>query len=626
MSFKTTLAMLALLGGLVAFWFFYSAEAPSTPDAERDQARLVARFQPGDHAFISITRPATPTVSAVVMSRASAKEKWKLEQPAGGEADQTEADGILSTIEVLESKRKIESPDDRKLGLDPARLRLEIGQGDKAVTILFGDDDHTGKNVFARVAGRKEAHLVPSYAFTRLDRKPSDFRDKSLFTVDRWQVQRISIAAPGEAGGAKPLVSFKKDGDRWALDAPDSDLADRQKVEDLLGAAQGTKAREFPFESPDGAALAASGLKPPRFVVTLDGGETGGGAQSLEIGGQVPDEKTAYYAKRSDRPDIVKIDKALVEALSLDPEPWRSKTLYPFVRDRATAIDIRKPGAPEALARLERNDSPGAADNRWRFVAPEAAGADDVAVEELLRALQDLAIVATPSRKVVDPENFGLSDKQALLVTIETPKEKHAARLGKASMRPDGYYASREGRPAAYEVLFPRAPVVRHAFAALRDKALLSRSGADVSRLDVKKANARARPYVRMPDGWTTPERTADAATLDRLATELAGLRAERIILPPEDLGTLGLKLPWLEATVAFQTEGEPPARIELGRAAPDGDGFHARLVRGSGAPVYFVLRKDVVDALDKESIVPVPVPVPGSEPAPPTGSAGTPK
>jgi hypothetical protein len=611
MTGKSTLALLALGGAVAAWVIFFEGSQETSEEAAKARRMVLPGLKAAEVRALTITRPRDPTATAVVVRRApesdadGGKGRWHVVLGAAtATADATEVDSALSTLEFLEKKTTAPAAAAGDLGLGTPRLVVEVERASGKSALEVGDEDITGKLAWVRLAGSSgEVAAVPSYVHSRLDRRAFDFREKGLFTLDRWSASRITVT-----GADGKSVSFKKDGE-WLMDAPETDFADRTRVEDLLGAAHGAKAKEFVAEPADAAALAAAGLAPPRFVVAL---EAGSEKQALEVGGRDEASK-ALLARKAGADAIVRIDDALAAHLVVDPEHWRSTSLLGPIRDRVEALEVRRPGEGAPLARVVREGDSG-----WRFAAPRTATADRDAVEGAVRAVQGLTVVATAAKRIEDAENFGLDERRALVVTLETAKEKRSFRLGKESPRENGVFVRKDGKDSALEVVFPEAGVLREAATALRDRTLVARASFDVARIDIRRKQG-ARSYVRLPEGgWTTPDAAADVASLETLAHDLATLRAERILRSGEDLSGTGLASPWLTASVGWTSAEEPELLLELGKVTPEGDGFHARLRHGEDV-VAFALRRALVDALDREHTA---APAPAPPPAPPTSAA----
>jgi len=620
MTGKSTLALLAAFGALTAYVLFYEAGEGTSEDAAKASKLLVPGVKAADVRGIKILRPRDAADAPVVIARAEGKDalegkgKWRITAPVSAAADPTEVDGALSTIEFLEKKAALPGADAKAVGLETPRLKVEIERASGTTAIEIGEDDPVaGKQVYARVAGSPEVFAIDASAFGRLDRRANDFRDRAILTLDRWQVSRASLA--GEGG--KPALSFKKDGDHWVMDAPETDFADRVKVEDLVRVASEARAKDFVAEPADAAALEASGLARPRFTVTL---EAGAEKQSLEVGAALT-ATADVHARRAGAALVVTVDETLAKQLNLDPEHWRSASVLPPSGDRIEALEVRRADQPAPEARLVRE----ASGDGWAFAAPRTATADAEAVAGLLSAIRDLTVIATPAKTVDDPANFGLDDRRALVVTIETAKEKRSFRLGKASARESGWYVQREGRTSVQETIFEKAPLVIDARTALRDRTLLGRPASEVARIDVSRAKGAGRAYVHLPDGrWSTHEAKADDAALSELAEGLATLRAERIIGAPADLTGTGLQAPWLTATVTWRDAAEAPAVIALGKVLPEGSTFHARLTRGDES-IVFAVPKALVDALDADHVAAPEAPKGAGDAPPASGPPAAP-
>lgn len=611
MSFKTTLVLFLVATAVVGFYFF-ADKGPSTEELAKTAKRVFPDWTSGDIVKISIAAPATATAGVVLSREKKDDAPWRLEKPVAVEASREAVDSLLSNAQYAERQEKYDEYDARSLGLDAPRARVVFGKADgRELVLLFGREDPTGKYVYAQVEGQKPALVLPERLWESLVKKAEDLREKRIFTLDTWTIDRVTLEGAREGN----KIRFKKDGDFWLIDGPEPEHADKRKVDELVSTLTGLRVKRF---IEDGATdLEKYGLKSPNATVTLEGK---GATETALFGGKAEGGPNEVYARRGERPDVVTVDDKLTSLVHWDLDRWRSKTLLHIGRERIESIEVRP--ADGAAARLVHQGF------EWRFAEPRTATADTRAADDLSRALGEIEVARVAREKPDDLANFGL-DRPAV-ATVTTPKAKHGFKLGRASARENGWYAQREGKEAVLEIVFPQAQSLIHMWPVLRDKQLTSLAPEDVVRLEVARDGGEAQPFVRLPEGggWSTPGGAkVDAAAANEVAAKLAELDAARILAPVEDPVATGLKAPWLSirATVKPKAEGAALETIviELGKATAERD-RHARLVRGDET-IHFTLAEDAVNVLAKELRLPeekeTPKDAPKDVPAPATGT-----
>jgi hypothetical protein len=598
MNFKTTIVLLVtalLVGG---FYLFVDRQRPTTEDLEKQARRLFHDWKSEEVVRIDIAR--TDTASAeIVLARADTAAPWRLEKPLATDADGREVDSLLSSMAYADRARPEAERDfdPRAIGLDAPRARATFRLADKGErTIAFGKDDLSGKNVYAQVDGGAVV-LAPKRVYDAVAKDPADLRARALFSVDRWNVDRVTLRGP------RMTLRFRRDDDRWLLEEPEEDVADKAKLDELLTLGADLKAKSFADEAP--ADLAPFGLAEPNAVLTL---QARGVSETAVLGAKAPGG--GIYAKRADRPNVVTVDDTITEKIVWDADHWRSKELLHFGHDRVDALEVRPPAEPGG-ARIVHE---GLA---WRFAEPVTASADAKACDDLVRALGALEVVQIVREKAQDLANFGL-DKPTR-VTVATPKGRHVFLLGRASGRENGWYVQREGKDPVLEVVFAEAPDLLHAWPVLRERALVPPSEDEIVRLEWKTAPQVDVPLVRLPDGgWSTPGAQADRAAADAIAQQMAALTATRV-LSPGDEADLGLASPWLSIEATRQSGAR--LALDLGKTTPEHERY-AALSLGSER-IVFTLAEDAVKVLAKDPRAQAPpAPPPQDAPAAASGSA----
>ncbi len=605
MSFKTTLVLLLLAALVVGLLVFVERDRPGTKELEETAKRVFRDWKADEIVRISIARAGTETAE-IVAARERAGAPWRIERPIATEAEDNVFDSMLSTAQYAEWKDALADHDPAALGLDAPRARVTFATADgRERWIAFGKEELGGRHVWAQAQGDARGLLVAKYVETNLVRDLFDLREKDVLEVDRWLVDRVTLRGPAME------IRFKKDGDDWIMDAPEHDYADRERVDALLTALAGLDAKRFVEEAP--ADLRGYGLDPPLAIVTL---EAKGVTHTAHFGMRVPDSgkvagaRPEIYARPGGNGPVVAVEDDLSERIVWSAEHWRSRRIVHPGRDRVTALEVRKPG--EEPVRLVRDGA------LWRFAQPRTATADVTAADDLVRAIEDIEIKKTVREQASNLANFGLD--RPIVVAIETAKRRQTFELGRAAAQEGSWYARREGKEAVYEIAFPLAKTLLHAWPALHERRLVRAAAEDVVRLEIARPGVGPRVYVRAPDGaWSAPQEEVDQIAAAELAGKIAALEVAKILPPPENPAAAGLEAPWLtvKATLKPEREGGAPraVTVEFGKATPERE-RHARVSAG-GVTFYVALPEEAVAAFDRDlKAAPPPPPAPAPQPA----------
>ncbi|GIW73222.1 MAG: hypothetical protein KatS3mg102_2764 [Planctomycetota bacterium] len=618
MSQRTTLGLLLLALALAAYYLWVERAQPSPEQVRARSTRLFADWDAAGVVRIALERaaaqPATPagaTATAasparVVLVRERAGAPWWIIEPVRAAADPRVVEGLLGALQYAERVDELQRFDPAALGLEPPRLRVEVGHADGTRNVLrIGRLEPSGRLVHVRRDEEPVVVRTSARLFERFEVGLPQLRDRRLFDIPHWRIERVIVQRPGEA------LRLVREGSEWRLEEPLQDWADEERVEQLLQAALQLEAQRFVEAA--AADLERYGLHSPPYALTLEGA---GQQQTVLFGTPGEGASATRHARRADRSEVVVVADTVFAHLGEPAEQWRSRRLLHLGREPVRAIEVRAPDGG-VRARLERQQGGG-----WAFAVPLAEGADAAAVERLLGELQALRIETVVSRAPEALANFGL--ERPLVVQIEQRGARHLLRLGKQAPRYDAYYLQRGEEPSVLQALIPEAERLLWLYPLLRERRLTAFPPAEVRRLVVERPGQEPRPFVRLAEGgWSTPgPRRPDAAALERLAAVLGQLRAVRFVSPPAAAAPeqLGLAAPWLVVRAWRAVADQPFEEIELALGTTDEAGaFRARLRRrplpASGEPALppwqqlplFTLEREVVDALDATLWLPDP-------------------
>jgi hypothetical protein len=171
-SARTTY-VLAGLAVLATGWVFFFETTLETTEERRALENRVLRITADEVARIEIKRDHW---TSALLERTGAATDFRLVEPAAAAADAEDVGRMLSALEFLESRSRIEGAGNDQgrlyeLGLDPPRL--EIGLADtngREVQIAFGKEPVAGGGVYLRVLGEGSVHVVDAGVLETFDR------------------------------------------------------------------------------------------------------------------------------------------------------------------------------------------------------------------------------------------------------------------------------------------------------------------------------------------------------------------------------------------------------------------------------------------------------------------------
>lgn len=371
---KSTLLLLAVALGLGAYIYFVEMKREPS-DAEPPKDRVFAGLEAG--AITSVTVRATSGDETTVEREGAG---WRITAPIKARADGAEVSSLTSNLATLDISRSVEeAPADlAPFGLAEPRMSIAFTTDDSTQTLLLGDRTATGGDIYAKLEGQSRVFLIPSWLETSLDRTTFQLRDKSIVSVDRTQVDSISII------GAPGTIELVKDGDRWSLKQPISARADSGAVDTLLTRLTTGQMRAVVAEEP--ATLDVYGLEPARTTVTL----SGGGERLAQVLVGSESNGSAVHMKDAARTVVFTVDTSLASDLQRTASAYRRKALFDVETTSAASLSVtREDGTTLTFERRPPDDDANAAP-AWRQTAPEGASMPADRIGEFASRLQTL--------------------------------------------------------------------------------------------------------------------------------------------------------------------------------------------------------------------------------------------
>ena len=439
---RSTLVAALVLAGLVTYIYLFEHDEPSAGvaifEVEEEAIRRVEirrNVAEGGEAdaverLITLEKEATPADDEEETS------VWYLLEPVAALADDRNVAELLSDLASIESERVVartSQVDLKDYGLDEPFVEVRFATDDgEEHGLAFGAETPTGFNRYAKRMGDDDVLVVSSYLSDNFDKSAWELRDKAVFRLEDPQTRTISVDTPETA-----YVLDRSDG-VWRLAKPFRAIVETYRASSLSSRFREAEWEELVAESADD--LSPYGLDAPRYRLSLE--PEAGSSATLLVGEAV--EKSDYYAKTAERPQVFLLASDLVEELKTEPAELVSKKLFHFSTFQATGLLLEASGHQARV--LERVLEPDDADRNWRQSSPEEAEVERKTVEDLLYKLNGTSAEEIVEVDTASSDIYGLANP-AFTITVHSVsnEEQHEERLLIGKPDGDSVYCQRSG-------------------------------------------------------------------------------------------------------------------------------------------------------------------------------------
>ena len=374
----STLALAAILVGLVGYIYFVDSKKPASGDAA-----VKAKAFTVDAAQIEEIRIAPAGAEASRAEKTTGA--WQLVEPEKTDADQGQLGNAVSSLASLEINRVVdESPSDlAQYGLGPAKLDIAFRvKGQTALQhLLVGEKTATGGDLYAKKPDEKRVFLIAAYLDGTFNRTPFDLRDKTVLKFDHDKVDGLEIAHDGNT-----IQLAKRDGD-WVVVKPYAARADFAATEAALTTLSSAQMQKI--VAPTVADPKTYGLDAPAVTATV----VAGSARATLAIGKVDGEST--YARDLSRPIVFTLPKTTSADLEKGADTFRRKDMFDGRSFNTSRIDLQRGADTVTFERSKDKDGK----ETWKNA--KGATVDTAKVEEMLTKLSSVRAQLFQDR--VDP-------------------------------------------------------------------------------------------------------------------------------------------------------------------------------------------------------------------------------
>jgi Domain of unknown function (DUF4340) len=390
---RTLLVLAIVVVALGAFIRFYERDLPSSDerakqakkvlDFKKDQVTRVRLLVSGVNGVAGVRGaasgtavvleklqppvPAKPAATKLPEALANpgpqALGEWRLAQPISAPADAAAVDRLLDSLANLEKSRTLDRVVPADVGLDKPRAVVALTFAGKPgeTVVEVGAAVPTGGQTIVAIAGRPQAYVVGDSLMSDVNKKPGDWRDRQMFHGDRDAVERLAWTV-----GGGPRVVLARRGDRFWLESPIVDRADRDQVEKLLSDLVGLSAESFvdappssPPAPPHAVLEAVVAGQPQPFRVELGASHPAAASAPAQPG--APPEAAGTLTSARVGGSSFETRSPLAETLARPPAEWRSPLLSGLEVHQVDAVVVRDAQGALQLTRSGTDWKRGAA-------------------------------------------------------------------------------------------------------------------------------------------------------------------------------------------------------------------------------------------------------------------------
>lgn len=561
MKLKTTIILLIVAAIGLSYVFLYERKQMPHEEWERLQKKVLPDFKASMIKKIELSNES----GKVVMEKAE-DNYWHITEPLKLRSDNSEVNSILSEFEFMNKvgsfRQEGEKPFDLKdYGLDNPKISITMytdipskpgkiqvmGPKDK-YTVFVGQKLAAGDNVYIKLDASDEVMVVPGTLLGKVTKNVLDLRSKWVFAFDKEAVDKVEVKT------AEYHIVCDRKGSFWRLSEPVNDLADLEKVRDLLGKLKNLQIDRNDFITEESTDLVTFGLDKPRYTVTL---YERGVAQSVLFGHSLDNK---VYAKRTDEPTVFFLKDTVLIDLSKRPNDLRDRKVVRFDSIGTYGINKLEIKTPGDLIAIEKS-----LDLDWVLTKPVKIYADQDTVKNFIEKVKTLEIEDFISDKPADLSAYGLKDP-VFEISVTKEEDKELAKFYVGKKLPDGSkcYVKRVGEDPVYTV--PTAEFydkIETPLLSFRDRLVCDFNKDLVRKLVVEKPD---RTYVcditnrRDEEGqflWelSKPVQTiADTHAINQIIWDLSFLKVDSyVVKAPADLKPFGLQDPKIKVSVTYE-------------------------------------------------------------------------
>jgi hypothetical protein len=420
---RSTLIIFLIAAVAIAGVYFFETRTGDSSDETAETKPSAFNFTREDITGITIAR------KEGTITLENQNNKWVITEPVKAAADETAMNSLVGDLVTARVQREFppDGGDLSKYGLSEPAVKLEIklksGQTHK---IAFGASDEITSTAFSQIDGSQNVSLLPVGLLNDTNKSLNDIRDRSVLSASQYDLSSVRIT--NESGS----FDLEKNGTEWNIKSPVSGPADESLLTTILADITNAKAVEIVSENIDDPAKYGFDKSKVSITARLNTG----GEQTVSVGSKVDEN---YYAKISDRPQLIKVDSVFYEKLNTKVATLRSKQYVKLDREALAKVYIKN---QKVTFVAEKKD------DKWMVTQPADQKDKEASTFKMFTPLE------TAATEVIDKPSGAIASKLAspAIEVRLTDKSGKTTTIKISSADGDNVYIKVDGRPEVYRV------------------------------------------------------------------------------------------------------------------------------------------------------------------------------
>jgi hypothetical protein len=420
---RNTLILLAIAAVAIVVVYFIETRSGNSGNEVADTTPTAFKFKREDITGITLTR------GGQTINLENQNNKWMITQPVSALADESAINSLVGDLVSAHVERDFPPAggDLKQYGLSEPAVKLEIKlKNGETHRVELGANDEISLSAYAKIDGAQNVALLPVNLLNDSNKSLNDIRDRSVLGATLYELSSFKIA--NESGS----YELEKKESEWTIKGPVAGISDESQVNALLSDIAGAKAAEVVSENVDDPAK--YGLDKSKVSITA---RLGAGAErTVSIGSKVDEN---YYAKVSDRPQLLKVDSLFYEKLNTKVASLRSKQFVKLDREALAKIYIKNSNLTLVAEKK---------DDKWIVIEPADKKDKEAPTFKLFTPLE------TQATEVLDKPSGAIAAKLAKpAVEVRlTDKSGKTTIIKISSADNDSVYVKVDGRSEIYRV------------------------------------------------------------------------------------------------------------------------------------------------------------------------------
>src|SRR5215475_4697458 len=420
---RNTLILLLIAAVAIVAIYFIEVRPGKPRDEAPDKSRPAFKFNREDVTSVSIVRKGQTAVNLE-----NQNNKWVIAQPISAAADESALNSLVGSIVSarIENEFAPSGGDLKQYGLAEPAVKLEIKlKNGETHRVEIGSKDQFDTSAYVKIDGSQNVATVSSGLLTNADKSINDLRDRSVLGATLYELSSVKLV---NEDGSYELE--KKEGE-WKIKSSSDAPADDTQVNNMLSELGGARATEIVSENADDPAK--YGLDKSKISITAR--LTAGAERTVSIGSKVDEN---YYAKVSDRPQIIKVEKSFYDKINTKLATLRSKQFVKLNRDELTKVYVKNSNVTLVAEKK---------DDKWLVTEPADKKDKEASTFKIFTPLE------TQATDVIDKPTGAIAGKLAKpAVEVRlTDKKGKTTILKISSADGEDVYVRVEGRPEIYK-------------------------------------------------------------------------------------------------------------------------------------------------------------------------------